>query len=114
MASKRSSVYRPDMPRFNAEGKSIKYELPRGASMRLDCPPRCQALLGDPTVALYITEGQKKADALASQGACALALLGVYGPGRARTPLVATPCWPTLNILPSKAEKSESSLIPMP
>jgi hypothetical protein len=46
--------------------------------MRLDCPPRCRALLGDPAIPLWITEGQKKADALASAGATALALLGVW------------------------------------
>jgi hypothetical protein len=46
--------------------------------MRLDCPPRCRALLGDPATLLWITEGQKKADALASAGATALALLGVW------------------------------------
>ena len=71
-------VYRPDSPRFDKKGKAIKYEIPRGACMRLDCPPRCQPALGDPATPLWITEGQKKADALASHGACAIALLGVW------------------------------------
>jgi len=83
-------VYRPDAPRsFDETGKGrlpdgaypqrvAKYEAPQGGSMRLDCPPPCQRALGDPAVPLWITEGQKKADALASHGFCALALLGVW------------------------------------
>lgn len=80
-------VYRPDNPRLvdgkklpdgTREQKTIKYEFPAGQSMRLDCPPPCLAWLKDKSKPLYITEGQKKADALASQGLCALALLGVW------------------------------------
>ena len=56
----------------------IKYELPKGAGMRVDCPPSCRGMLGDPKVTLWVTEGQKKADALASRGLCAIALLGVW------------------------------------
>ncbi|MGQ9668332.1 MAG: DUF3854 domain-containing protein, partial [Anaerolineae bacterium] len=77
------SVYRPDSPRVvrdrkTGQDKAIKYEVPKGAGTRLDCPPPCRPLLGDPSVRLWITEGQKKADALASQGLCAAALLGVW------------------------------------
>lgn len=75
-------VYRPDLPRVSSEKagntRSLKYEIPGGAAVRLDCPPMCQPMLADPSVSLWITEGQKKADALASQGACAVALLGVW------------------------------------
>jgi hypothetical protein len=83
-------VFRPDNPRVieeknrgkNADGtypcRVIKYEYPKGAAMHVDCPPACQPLLADPKVRLWITEGQKKADALASQGECAIALLGVW------------------------------------
>jgi len=71
--------YRPDNPRFNTQGKSIKYESPRGSGNRLDCPPRCQQLLGDPKTPLWITEGSKKADALASHGVCAISITGVWG-----------------------------------
>jgi hypothetical protein len=70
-------TYRPDDPRHGRDGKPVKYELPKGASVRLDCPPRCQPLLRDPAVPLWVTEGQKKADALATHGLCAVALLGV-------------------------------------
>jgi hypothetical protein len=72
------TIYRPDHPQPDARGRLCKYLLPKGTSVRLDCPPRCQPLLADPTVPLWITEGQKKADALASHGAVALCLLGVW------------------------------------
>jgi len=82
-------VYRPDSPRVfddrkhrNEDGtykqKVIKYEIPKGERMRLDVPPRCRGNLGDPSIPLWITEGQKKADALASIGLCSIALLGVW------------------------------------
>ncbi|MCA9994488.1 MAG: DUF3854 domain-containing protein [Anaerolineales bacterium] len=82
-------VYRPDNPRVienrkrkNDDGtypqKVIKYEQPKGEPIRLDCPPSCQSLLANPTIPLFATEGQKKSDALASRGACAIALTGVW------------------------------------
>lgn len=82
-------IYRPDNPRVmenrkhkNPDGthplRVIKYEMPKGEGIRLDCPPTCQPKLADPSIPLWITEGQKKADALASVGLCAIALLGVW------------------------------------
>lgn len=72
------NVYRPDLPRQEKD-KVVKYENPRGhQSVRLDCPPLCRSMLADPSISLWVTEGQKKADALASRGACAVALLGVW------------------------------------
>jgi hypothetical protein len=71
--------FRPDHPRPGSRGRPIKYENPKGSSNRLDCPPRCQKMLGDPKVPLWITEGSKKADALASHGACAVSVSGVWG-----------------------------------
>ncbi|MSP11617.1 MAG: DUF3854 domain-containing protein [Chloroflexi bacterium] len=82
-------VYRPDNPRVVEEKKRrlpdgtypckvIKYEVPKQAGVRLDCPPRCRPRLADPRTPLWITEGQKKADKLASEGLCAVALLGVW------------------------------------
>lgn len=70
-------VFRPDTPR-EKDGKVVKYEMPANCGVRLDCPPTCRPLLADPSVPLWITEGQKKADSLASSGACAVALLGVF------------------------------------
>jgi len=74
-----SYQYRPDNPRFNQKGKPTKYENPAGSSIRLDCPPRCHRMLADPNTPLWITEGSKKADALASRGACSISLTGVWG-----------------------------------
>ncbi len=82
-------VYRPDNARVVEDRRSklrdgtykqrvIKYEQPQGEGVRVDCPPGCRARLGDPATPLFITEGQKKADALAGRGACAVALLGVW------------------------------------
>src|SRR4030042_1493925 len=59
-------VLRPDMPRTDKAGKAVKYEYPRATPNILDILPRYRALLGDPSVDLWITEGAKKADALAS------------------------------------------------
>lgn len=83
------AIYRPDNPRVvenrrkkNDDGthpqRVIKYEQPKGEPVRVDCPPGCQPKLADPAVPLFITEGQKKADALVSQRACAIALTGVW------------------------------------
>ncbi|MFC1930650.1 DUF3854 domain-containing protein [Chloroflexota bacterium] len=71
--------FRPDHPRTSGRGKPVKYESPTGSSNRLDCPPRCQKMIGNPQVPLWITEGSKKADALASKGACAISVTGVWG-----------------------------------
>jgi len=73
------SQYRPDNPRTGAKDKPVKYETPGKSSLRLDMPPRCQKDIGNPGIPLWITEGAKKIDALASRGACALSLNGVWG-----------------------------------
>lgn len=59
-------ILRPDQPRESKEGKKIKYEYPKATPNILDVLPRYKAALGDPTIPLWITEGAKKADALAS------------------------------------------------
>src|SRR5439155_1756313 len=75
-------VYRPDTPRQKRDRNGVpkvhKYELPPGSDVQLDCPPTCRPQLANPAVPLWITEGQKKADALVSCGLCAVALLGVW------------------------------------
>jgi hypothetical protein len=84
-------ILRPDNPRCfddkkkprNPDGtypqKVLKYETPRGSGLRIDCPPRCKPDILNPKKTLYITEGIKKGDALASAGLCAIDLLGVWG-----------------------------------
>ncbi|MBA2084655.1 hypothetical protein DMTZ50_0460 [Dehalococcoides mccartyi] len=71
--------YRADNPRSDSRQRPLKYESPVGSSNHLDCPPRCRPMLGDPKTPLWITEGSKKADALASHGACVISLTGVWG-----------------------------------
>ena len=82
-------MIRPDVPRVfdgkklddgTHEQKVLKYEQPEGAANRLDVNPLCLAQLADPGVDVWITEGVKKGDALASAGLCAVALPGgVWG-----------------------------------
>lgn len=86
-------VLRPDQPRVvedkrkpkdpltgDRQQKVIKYEWPRGVGARIDCPPPCFDRLKDARTPLWITEGQKKGDALASWGLCTIDLpSGVWG-----------------------------------
>ena len=68
---------RPDAPRV-VDGKTRKYEIPRGARMVVDVPPRVRPVLGNPNVPLVITEGARKADAAVSVGLHAVDLVGVW------------------------------------
>lgn len=69
---------RPDSPRKSQNGKSRKYESAQGVPAHLDVPPASQPYVGDPAKDLWVTEGCKKADALASRDAVALTLMGVW------------------------------------
>jgi hypothetical protein len=72
--------YRPDKPRHDPNrDRLIKYENPKGSSVRLDVPPRCRQQMGNPSEPVWFTEGVKKVDALATLGACAIGLTGVWG-----------------------------------
>jgi hypothetical protein len=67
---------RPDVaPMLN--GRISKYLVPPDAEVRLDIPPRCRKTIGSPQVPLWVTEGVKKADALASAGLTVVGLAGV-------------------------------------
>ena len=68
---------RPDQPRELA-GKTVKYETPHGARMAIDVHPLARQRLGDPSDALIVTEGVRKAEAAFSQGVTAVALMGVW------------------------------------
>lgn len=72
-------VLRPDNPRMNDKGKPCKYEIPSLSMNVIDCPPSCVSRIGDPEIPLWITEGAKKGDALASYGQTALVINGVFG-----------------------------------
>jgi len=75
-------VLKPDHPRLehrpDKPDRSIKYDYPQGQAAVLDVPVRCRPALLDATVDLWITEGWKKADALAAAGKCVIALGGVW------------------------------------
>jgi hypothetical protein len=71
-------VIRPDRPR-TLRAKVVKYEQPAGTGLRLDLPRRCAAGLRDRSRTLWITEGAKKADSLASLGLVAINTPGVDG-----------------------------------
>ncbi len=71
-------IYRPDTPKKSGD-KSLKYVNPYGSSIALDVPSSGRVALTDPTTPLYITEGVKKGDALATHGLCVVALNGVWG-----------------------------------
>jgi hypothetical protein len=97
-------VYKPDYPRV-IEGKKLpngtrkqrvlKYEAQKDKHTFIDVPPLCKADIDDPSVPLWITEGQKKADALASHGFCAIALLGIWNwrGSNVKAGKVALPDW---------------------
>lgn len=73
-----SHQLRPDRPRKDKGGDPIKYETPAGAPIIADVHPCNLDRARDPAVPLWITEGLKKGDALASRGACAISLIGVW------------------------------------
>jgi len=78
-ADDESWTYRPDKPATDHKGKVRKYLQPRGLRPVLDIHPKVKArgVLGDSSVPLWVTEGAKKADALASVGEAVIMLSGV-------------------------------------
>jgi len=74
---------KPDSPRLEeSRGKvrEVKYDYPPGNPPRLSVHPRAVKFMGDRRYPLWITEGDKKGDALVSRKALAVVLQGV-------------PCW---------------------
>lgn len=65
---------RPDKPRK----PKLKYESPGESEVIVDTHPRCLAEVNAGTGDLFVVEGVKKADALVSRGAAAIALTGVW------------------------------------
>lgn len=71
--------FKPAVPQPKpGQDKPVKYATPVGMGNRLDVPPAVRHLVQDVSTGLIITEGVKKADALASRGAAAVALTGVW------------------------------------
>lgn len=70
--------FKPAVPQEAPGGKPQKYASQSGTPNRLDVPPAVADAVRDPSNALWITEGIKKADCLASHGKAALTLTGVF------------------------------------
>jgi hypothetical protein len=71
---------KPDRPRTSKkDGKPVKYESPCGTGNRTYFPPGVGPALGDPTVPLLLTEGEKKAAAAVQHGFACVGLVGVNG-----------------------------------
>src|SRR5215203_5580371 len=71
---------KPDNPLVeerNGKSRPRKYETPAGTEIRLSVPLRAVPMMRDVQKTLYITEGDKKGDALASVGEAVIALQGV-------------------------------------
>lgn len=71
-------IIKPDRPRRDVKGRPIKYETRPLAQNRIHVPLCCRELIDDPTVTLWITEGQKKAEKAAQDGLACIALPGVW------------------------------------
>ena len=95
-----ASQFRSDHPRVRS-GKPVKYETPSGARNMIDLPPTMREHLGKTTVALLVTEGARKADALASSGYLVIDLSGVWN-WRGRTDNDTTAPLPDFNAIPHK------------
>jgi Protein of unknown function (DUF3631)/Domain of unknown function (DUF3854) len=67
---------RPDTPMV-VDGKIWKYVSPKGSEVRLSVPPRCRPFLRRAITPLFVVEGDKKADSLATRGLCAISVAGV-------------------------------------
>ncbi len=73
---------KPDQPRVDREGKTIKYESPRGSRNHLYVPSRTRARLhgmGEPVTTVIITEGEKKALKADQEGFATVSVPGVWG-----------------------------------
>jgi hypothetical protein len=84
-----SCQLRPEIPR-KRNGKARKYEQPGGLGCILDIHPFNLEGVWDARIRLWITEGCKKGDSLASRGECVISLSGVWNWQRNGEPLA---CW---------------------
>src|SRR5688500_16568420 len=73
-----SAQLKPAAPALHTSGKLMKYVSPINAPNVLDVHPRNAALVREPMVPLWITEGVKKGDSLTSRGLCVVTLSGVF------------------------------------
>lgn len=69
---------KPALPQEAPGGKRQKYASQSGVPNHLDVPPVVADLVRDPTAPLWVTEGIKKADCLASLNKATITLTGVF------------------------------------
>jgi uncharacterized protein DUF3854 len=85
---------RPDRPIRRKNGSAPKYETPHGSRITLDVNPLTRDEVSTGQDVLWVTEGARKVDALASKGLAAVGIIGVWNfavPGsKGVEPL---PCW---------------------
>ena len=81
-------VYRPDEPKEiklkkakpngASQRRTEKYAFPKKQKAFLDCPLVCQEHIKNRSVPLWITDDPIKADVLATQGLCVIAIVGIW------------------------------------
>jgi hypothetical protein len=71
------NALRTDEVRTDRDGRLIRYENRLGNRPILEANPAVHADLRNTTAALWVTDGTRRADALASAGACAVSLLNL-------------------------------------
>src|SRR5262249_45688956 len=69
---------KPDRPFMDRYGKPSKYLSAKGAGNRLYIPPGVESVLQDHKIALWITEGEKKALKARQEGLDCIAVPGVW------------------------------------
>lgn len=90
----RSAQIRPNKPIRRKNGDTPKYETPQGSGIIIDAHPRMMEEVRAGDGDLWVTEGVKKADSLASRGAPAVALAGVWMAHVPKSkPKRLLPCW---------------------
>lgn len=71
--------FKPAIPQAKpGSDKPVKYASPKGMGNRLDVHPQCINRVADRERPLWITEGIKKGDALATRGLAVITLTGVW------------------------------------
>lgn len=71
--------FKPRVPQLPpGREKPVKYVSPKGMSNRLDTHPGIRSQVLDATCPLWVTEGMKKADSIASLGYAVVGLTGVW------------------------------------
>jgi putative DNA primase/helicase len=73
-----TAQWKPALPWANGDGKPQRYASPSGTTNRLDVHPSRVKELAATAVRLWVTEGGKKADSLASRGEVVVAITGVF------------------------------------